>query len=39
MYEASISANKYAININFTHPDNETKIKKIIKFTVFLNHL
>lgn len=38
MYEASISANKYVINLNFTHPDNERKIKKIIKFTVFLNH-
>jgi len=38
-YEASISANKYAININFTHPEDTKKIKKIIKFTASLHHL
>jgi cell division protein ZapD len=38
-YEASISANKYAININFTHPEDDKKIKKIIKFTASLHHL
>ncbi len=38
-YEASISANKYAININFAHPEDDKKTKKIIKFTSSLHHL
>ena len=38
-YEASISANKYAININFAHPEDDKKTKKIIKFTASLHHL
>ena len=39
IYEPSISANKYAININFTHPVDDKKIKRMIKFSVSLHSL
>ena len=39
LYEPSISANKYAININFSHPVDEKKTKKMIKFSVSLHNL
>ena len=39
VYEPSISANKYAININFTHPVDDKKIKRSIKFSTSLHSL
>ena len=39
IYEPSISANKYAININFTHPVDDKKTKRMIKFSVSLHSL
>ena len=39
IYEPSISANKYAININFTHPVDDKKTKQMIKFSVSLHSL
>jgi len=39
IYEPSISANKYAININFTHPVDDKKIKQMIKFSASLHSL
>ena len=39
IYEPSISANKYAININFTHPIDDKKTKRMIKFSVSLHSL
>ena len=39
IYEPSISANKYAININFMHPVDDKKTKRMIKFSVSLHSL
>lgn len=39
IYEPSISANKYAININFVHPIDEKKTKRLIKFSASLHNL
>ena len=39
VYEPSISANKYAININFSHPSDDKKAKRIIKFSASLHSL
>ena len=39
VYEPSISANKYAININFTHPFDDKKTKRMIKFSASLHNL
>lgn len=39
VYEPSISANKYAININFSHPNDDKKIKERIKFSTALHSL
>ena len=39
VYEPSISANKYAININFSHPSDDKKTKRIIKFSASLHSL
>ena len=39
IYEPSISANKYAININFTHPVDDKKTKRMIKFSASLHSL
>ena len=39
IYEPSISANKYAININFSHPIDDKKVKHVIKFSVSLHSL
>ena len=39
IYEPSISANKSAININFVHPIDEKKTKRLIKFSASLHNL
>jgi len=39
IYEPSISANKYAININFSHPVDDKKTKRRINFYASLHSL
>ena len=39
IYEPSISANKYAININFSHPSDDKKTKRRINFYASLHSL